>query len=133
MLVWTHSDFRVGDFQSIFIRRNVLLVYSTEKFSLAPQINKNNYWEISVYQVFFSGLCIYLFKPHAIQLSWHYYLHFAEIETKTQMFSDLLKTMALPRLEASSLRSSLCFFFFIKGYQVYSLPILVQNLLTKYK
>lgn len=87
-----------------------------------------------MYQVFCSGLCaIYLLKPHTIQLSRHYYLHFAEIETVTQTFGDLLKTMALPRLEASSLRSSLCYFFSVRGYQVYSLPTLVQNLLTKYK
>lgn len=90
-----------------------------------------------MYQVFGSGLCvIYLFQPHTIQLSRHYYLHFAEIETVTQIFGDLLETMALPRLEASSLRSSWCllfFFFSVRGYQIYSLPILVQNLLTKYK
>ena len=78
-------------------------------------------------------MCMYLFKPHRIQLSQHYYLHFAKIETVTLIFGDLLKTTALPRLEASSLKSSLCFFISLRGYQVSSLPILVQNLLTKYK
>lgn len=87
-----------------------------------------------MYQVFCSGLCvIYLFKPHTIQLSQDYYLHFAQIETVTQVFGDLLKAMAIPRLEASSLRSSLCYFSSVRGYQVYSSPILVENLLIKYK
>lgn len=56
-------------------------------------------------------MCVYLFKPHTIQLSQHYYLHFAEIETVAEMFGDLLKTTILPRLEAGSLKSSLCFCF----------------------
>lgn len=78
-------------------------------------------------------MCIYLFKPHTIQLSQHYYLYLAEIETVAQMLGDLLKTTVLPRLEASSLKSSLGFLFSVKGYQVYSSPILVENLLTIYK
>lgn len=79
-------------------------------------------------------MCVYLFKSNTIQLSWHYYLHFAEIETVAQIFGDSLKTTVLPRLEASSLQSKLCFFFFsVSRYQVYSSPVLVENLLTKYK
>ena len=76
---------------------------------------------------------MYLFIPHTTQLSWHYYLHFSDRETVTQMFGDLLKTTALPRLEVNSLKSSLCFFISLRRYQIYSLPILVQNLLTQYK
>lgn len=76
---------------------------------------------------------MYLFVPHTTQLSWHYYLHFSDRETVTQMFGDLLKTIALPRLEVSSLKSSSCFFISLRRYQIYALPILVQNLLAQYK
>lgn len=58
-------------------------------------------------------MCVYLFKPHTTQLSWHYYLHFAGVETVAQIFGDLLKTPGPPRLEASSLKSSLHFFSFL--------------------
>lgn len=58
---------------------------------------------------------MYLFVPHTTQLSWHYYLHFSDRETVTQMFGDLLKTIALPRLEVSSLKSSSCFFISLRS------------------
>lgn len=120
---------------SIFVRRNVLLVLSIGKFSLTPQINTNNCWQISVYIRYFAQdfICVYLVKPHTIQLSQHYYLHLVEIETVAQMFGDLLKATVLPRLEVISLKSGLCFLFSVRGYQVYSSPVLVENLLTKYK
>lgn len=131
---YRHSDFRIEDF-FIFIRRNMLPAPSIEKFSLTPKINKNNYWEISMYIRYFAQdfRCVCLLKPHTIQLSQHYYLHFAEIGTRAQMLGDLLKTTALPRLEASSLKFSLCVCFSVRGYQVYTSPILVENFLTKYK